>query len=206
MFDLDPDRLAGERVLDCPGGACSFAAEAAARGAEAVAVDPLYGPTPDDLAARCARDVERAVAALDGVEHLYDWEFYGDAGSLESYRRAAAKRFLADYESTPDRYVRAGLPDLPFADGSFDLVLSAHLLFLYDDRLDHEFHRAALCELARVAADELRVFPLVGFDAERYGRLDDLRRALGAAGYASAVREVPFEVQRGATEMLVVRR
>ncbi|WP_129112795.1 methyltransferase domain-containing protein [Halegenticoccus tardaugens] len=206
MFDLDPDRVAGIRVLDCPGGACSFIAETAARSGEAVAVDALYGPPPDDLATRCERDVERAVDALSGVEHLYEWGYYGDVGTLESHRRTAAERFLADYADSPSRYVRAALPDLPFPDDSFDLVLSAHLLFLYDDRLDHAFHRDALRELARVAAGELRVFPLVGFDAAEYGRLDDLRRTLEADGYATERRPVPFEFQRGATETLVVSR
>ena len=33
----------------------------------------------------------------------------------------------------------AALPDLPFPDDAFDLVLSSHLLFTYADRLDADF-------------------------------------------------------------------
>ena len=55
----------------------------------------------------------------------------------------------------------ASLPRLPFPGGRFDLVLSSHFLFTYADRLDLEFHRAALRELHRVARREVRVFPLL---------------------------------------------
>jgi len=41
MFNLDDADLTG-RVLDCPGGAASFAAEAGARGVDVLAVDPVY--------------------------------------------------------------------------------------------------------------------------------------------------------------------
>ena len=40
-------------------------------------------------------------------------------------------------------------------------MLSSHFLFTYADRLDLEFHRAALRELHRVARREVRVFPLL---------------------------------------------
>lgn len=101
-------------------------------------------------------------------------------------------------------YVAAALPELPFADGAFDVALSAHLLFLYGDRLDVAFHRSALAELARVASDEVRVYPLCGLDTERYDRVDEAVAPLRAAGHIVSERAVPFEFQRGADEMLVV--
>lgn len=200
MFDLDVGRWQGRRLLDCPAGPCSFVPEARDRGVEAWAADLAYGPPPSALRERCRTDVDRAMAALDGVEHLYRWQHYDDVADLRSYRERAARRFLEDY---PDHHVAARLPDLPFRSGAFDLVLSAHCLFLYDDRLDAGFHEAALRELARVGG-EVRVFPLVGFDAQRYPHLWELRRSLHGTGRATEVREVPFEFQRGATEMLVV--
>ena len=43
MFDLTDDDLAGS-VLDCPGGAASFTAEARRQGLDVTAVDPTYPP------------------------------------------------------------------------------------------------------------------------------------------------------------------
>jgi hypothetical protein len=203
MFDLDLDAWAGRRVLDCPAGACSFVAEAGEHGVKAVGVDHLYDRPAVALAERCAADIDTAMAALDGVEGLYRWEFYGDVDELRSYRERAASRFLHDYAHNPGRYVAAELPSLPFPDGAFDLVLSAHLCFLYDDRLSERFHHRAIRELLRVG-DELRVFPLHGFDADRSALVEPVVQRLRADGYRTEIRSVPFEFQRGADEMLVV--
>ncbi|MFB6176267.1 MAG: hypothetical protein ABEI99_03820, partial [Halobaculum sp.] len=136
FFGLDPGALSDRTVLDCPGGAGGFTAGATARGADARAVDPVYGPDVSSVAERGRRDVRRAMDALDGVGDLYNWDFYDDPEDLESYRWSALGRFLADYSTSPERYVPAALPSLPFPDDSFDLVLSAHLLFLYADEFD----------------------------------------------------------------------
>ena len=85
-----------------------------------------------------------------------------------------------------------------------DLALVANLLFVYDDRLDREFHAAALRELARVAREEARVFPLASLDRTRSAFVDPVTETLRADGHAVSFREVPYEFQPGATEMLVV--
>jgi hypothetical protein len=203
MFDLDVGGWTDRRVLDCPAGACSFVAEGRERGIEAVGADLLYDRSAAALAERCPRDIETAMAALDGVEDLYRWTFYDDVTELASYRQQAASRFLHDYAHNGDRYVAAELPTLPFPDGAFDLVLSAHLLFLYDDRLSIGFHHRAVRELLRVGG-QLRAFPLHGFDTERSDLVEPVVDALRADGYSVETRSVPFEFQRGADEMLVV--
>ncbi len=74
-------------------------------------------------------------------------------------RLAAMENFLADYEAgkAAGRYIEGVLPSLPFADDSFDLALCSHLLFLYSEQLDADFHIAAVRELLRVARD-VRIF------------------------------------------------
>ena len=52
------------------------------------------------------------------------------------------------------------LPRLPFFDGAFDLVLCAHLLFIYARRFDFAWHLAACQELVRVSAGEVRLHPV----------------------------------------------
>ena len=93
---------------------------------------------------------------------------------------------------------------LPFERDAFSLVLSSHFLFLYGDRFDYEFHCEALRELARVAADEVRAYPLQGLDAEPYDRLATIVATLADEGYEPTREPVPFEFQRGSTEMLTL--
>jgi len=203
MFGFDPATWAGHRVLDCPAGPCSFVAEANDYGVEASAVDKMYDQSTAALSNSCAEDIETAMAALDGVKDLYVWEFYDDVSELRAHRERAASRFLFDYAHNGDRYVYADLPATPFADRTFDLVLSAHFLFLYDDRLSYEFHLETMQELLRIG-DQLRVFPLHGFDADQSELVAELVENLQVEGYTTDIRVVPFEFQRGANEMLVV--
>jgi len=206
MFDIDLSAWEGESVLDCPGGACAFVAEANRRDIDAVGVDMLYHVPPEELREKCERDIDTAIAGFDGVEDQFVWEFYDDVADVRAHWTRAYEEFIADYADHYDtgRYLKAELPDLPYADDSFSLVLSAHLMFLYMDKLDHEFHRESLLELARVASDEVRVYPLERFDGKRYPRLDDLRETLADAGYETEISSVPFEFQQGADELLQI--
>jgi hypothetical protein len=203
MFNFDPTKWTGKSVLDCPAGPCSFVAEAHNQGIEAIGVDKMYDRSPAALSKVSAQDIETAIDALDGVEDLYVWDFYDDTSELRAYRERAAARFLSDYARNGDRYVSADLPATPFADREFDLVLSAHFLFLYDDRLSYEFHLETTRELLRIS-NQLRVFPLHGFDANQSEFVPELIQRLRSEGHSTDIRVVPFEFQRGANEMLVV--
>ncbi|MFC7194993.1 hypothetical protein ACFQL4_10560 [Halosimplex aquaticum] len=122
-------------------------------------------------------------------------------GAVPLRRRRAVPRRLRD-ATGPLR--RRGPPELPVGDDSVDLALVANLLFVYDDRLDREFHAAALRELARVAREEVRVFPLHSLDRTRSAYVDPVAESLRGDGHAVELREVPYEFQPGATEMLVL--
>jgi len=204
MFDLTVESIRGKRVLDCPGGPGSFTAVASEFAASVTAVDPVYGPPAGDLESLCRRSVAENVEQLREKEALFVWDEYGDPETRGRYQRAAAERFLADYAANPHRYVAAGLPELPFADDAVDLTVSGNLLFLYDDRLDEQFHVDAVDELLRVTAGELRVFPLASLDRTRSASVERVVDHLRAAGHAVAFQSVPYEFQPGATEMLVV--
>lgn len=206
MFDLDVATLGEETILDCPAGPNGFVAGAYERGADVTGVDALFDRAPAELAPRCRSDVADVESELREKRELFAWDFYDDVDDRMNYLRRATEAFLADYPEgrRQGRYVHAELPDLPFADDAFSLVLSGHFLFLYADRLGVEFHVACLLELLRVASGEVRVFPLRGLDAEPAGCLDEVVAALEAEGYAPGLGDVPFEFQRGADEMLVV--
>ncbi|AEM57900.1 S-adenosylmethionine (SAM)-dependent methyltransferase [Haloarcula hispanica N601] len=204
LFGLDPSSLGGHSVLDCPGGPGSFTAVASTLANSVVAVDPMYGRTVTDLQTICHDAVEQTVAQLQAQREAFVWSEYGNPATRGRYLRAAAERFLADYARHPGRYVQAGLPELPFESDAFDIVLSANLLFLYDDRLDEQFHADAMLELARVARTEVRVFPLHSLDGSRSAFVDPVRNRVEDAGLTTRFESVPYEFQPGATEALVV--
>lgn len=201
MFALSYRDLSGS-VLDCPGGGSSFTACASRAGAEAVAADPMYARSRHSLAALVMAEVERGSAHTAAGANRYLWDFYGDPGGHARVRRASAEAFSRDLIAHPGRYVAASLPRLPFSGGQFDLVLSSHFLFTYADRLDLEFHRAALRELHRVARREVRVFPLL----EQGGRPvpELLSGLLATLGIPHRIQPVGYEFQRGGNEMLVL--
>jgi Methyltransferase domain len=203
MFDLMGKSMGDQQILDCPAGPCSFVAEARAHGIDAVGADILYNHSSAALTERATDDISRAMSALDGVEHLYRWEFYDDIADLRTYRERAATQFLQDYSTNDERYIHAELPQLPFDDGAFDLVLSAHFLFLYDDRFSLTFHLDTIREFVRVGG-QLRIFPLHGFNGEQSELVGDVVDALRADGYDVRLETVPFEFQCGADQMLVV--
>ncbi|MBL9187872.1 MAG: class I SAM-dependent methyltransferase [Opitutaceae bacterium] len=208
FFALDLAALKGRDVLDVAAGPSSFAAEACARKIDAVAVDPLYGDGVAVLAARVQADYARMGEQMRAKRRLFRLKSFPSLDAAELDRRTAAQRFLADYEARlfHGRYVCGALPRLPFFDGTFDLVLCAHLLFLYAAQFDYDWHAAACRELVRVTAGEVRIHPLCGPDGKPYPALARLRRELREAGIASEVRAVDYAFFAGADSMLLLRR
>src|SRR5438552_18155334 len=71
FFDLDIDAQRGRPVLDVAAGPSSFTAEACRRGVDAVAVDPLYGSTPDALATHVQLDYAKMFAQMRAKPRLF---------------------------------------------------------------------------------------------------------------------------------------
>jgi hypothetical protein len=122
MFMLTKGDLHG-RVLDCPGGASSFTAEASVLGAIVSAVDPVYAMSASSLRELVMGEPDRGSAHTAAGFDRYLWEFYGDIEGHRGMRRRSAALFARDIEENPERYVPASLPVLPFEDHQFDLVL-----------------------------------------------------------------------------------
>ena len=122
---------------------------------------------------------------------------------LGRVRMSAMQAFLDDYElgKAQARYLDAELPTLPFADAAFDLALCSHFLFLYSSQLGETFHRAAMRELCRVAA-EVRIFPLIALGGEPSPFVAGCVQELRAAGHHVRIEKVPYEFQRGGNEMM----
>lgn len=208
MFDLDLRALKGARVLDCPAGPASFAAEAGRQGVLVTACDPRYSEPLTRLRARCRRDVKAVVARVVEARDTFRWHYYRTPRRLAALRLRALARFCADYAAgrRAGRYVRARLPRLPFPDGSFDLVLSGNLLFGYDRHLPRGFHEKAIKELLRVSRGEVRVFPTVGDRGRPFPGMARLLAKVRSWGATARLQKVPFEFQKGADRMLRIAR
>jgi hypothetical protein len=208
FFALDPVQLRGRAVLDVAAGPSSFTTESSRRGIDAVAVDPRYREPACALADRIREDYERMLGQIRAKPQLFRLKSFVSLDEAEMDRRAAAQRFMADYETNGrhGRYVRGTLPMLPFLDEAFDLVLCAHLLFIYAERFDFAWHLEACAELLRVSSGEVRIHPVCGADGRPYAELNRLKRELRARGVVARVVAVDYEFFAGSDSMLVLTR
>jgi hypothetical protein len=206
MFALTEDDLAGS-ILGCADGLAAFNAELTRRGGKIVSVDPIYALGTDSLRQRIEASFETLLAQIRRSQEDYVWGSIPSVEALGRVRRKAMETFLRDYDSgkAAGRYVPAELPDLPVEDGSFDIAVSSHFLFVYADRLPVSFHVEAVLEMLRVAR-EVRVFPLVSSEDGSSRPLRGVVEQLAAQGFTTQVRRVDYEFQRGGNEMLRVVR
>lgn len=193
------------RILDCGGGPASFAAERNAAGQAVIAADPIYALTPRELGDAFEAAIDPIRRGMELARDRFVWDYYRSPDRVLAMRKAAFERFSLDRaEAPPGRYVDASLPVLPFDDDAFDLATCSHLLFLYSAQLSLRFHIDSLRELLRVAP-EVRVFPLLDLDGRPSRHIDAVTAAL--SDIAVIAREpVAFEFQKGAREMLRLRR
>lgn len=205
-FGLDLAALRKRDVLDVAAGASSFTAEACGRGIDAVAVDPRYLDTPDELAAHIAAEESRLAAVPTG--RRLSAKRLAALAEVASDRRLAAQRFLADFSAKRfhGRYVAAALPRLPFFDATFDLVLCAHLLFPVNQPFDFAWHLAACRELVRVSAGEVRLQPVTDATGQPHPELVRLRRELKLGGIASEWLRGSGDFLVGSQPCLVLKR
>lgn len=184
-FALDLSALKRQAILDVGSGPSSFAVDAARRGLDVAAIDPLYGCSVDTLATHIQLDYARV--AVDACKRLKG-EKLNQREALEAERRIAAQRFLADYESgfLHNRYIGGALSRLPFLDRSFDLVLCGQLLFGPYSSFNDEQILQACCELVRVSTGEVRVSALEGLSPVKKDAMPGQLAAVGILGQFSA--------------------
>jgi SAM-dependent methyltransferase len=202
IYDLTDADITGRTILDVAAGSASFTAEANRLGGRVTAVDPVYALPVDRVAATGAADIDRIVAAFRSSAHEFDFSFYGDLPRRVALARRALATFAADFREAADgRYVAGAAPDLPFADGAFDLALVGHFVFTYADRLGESTVEAILRETVRVA-DEVLVYPLLTLAGRPYEPLGAMRERLAADGVRSTVEPTRFHFQKGADKRL----
>lgn len=150
----------GEAIIGIADGPASFNAEMHALGKRVVSVDPLYAFSGADIEQRFYAVVDDTIRQGTSTPDDWVWSYHHSADHLRDNRVQALRQFVTDFETgrAEGRYATGALPQLDFTRDQFDLALCSHFLFLYSDHFPYAFHRAAIAEMLRVAA-EVRIFP-----------------------------------------------
>ena len=206
MFSLSPQDKAG-RLLGCADGPASFNAEMTQQGQRVVSVDPLYAFAPEAIERRVREIFDLMLDQVRRNRQDFVWDRMGSPEALGQLRMEAMHWFLEDFPrgKAEGRYIDASLPDLPLADGSFDLALCSHFLFLYSQQFDLEFHVQAMQEMLRVAR-EVRVFPLRQLGGAPSPHVQGVAAACREAGMQAELVVVDYEFMRDGNQMLKVVR
>ena len=210
------------RVLDCPGGPSSFAADAAKYGCNVTAIDPIYSLSPQKVEEQALQDLEHV------TKKLSEDKMIAEVGEFLDRKRSSMELFFTDFkkdrEQDGSRYISASLPDLPFQDNEFDVTLSGTLLFVYSPvsagglsedstiNFDIQWHRKAIFELLRVTRKELRIYPAHTWNqtiATRHLYAEQIAEELSSDArfevewYES---NLPAQGQEGTLEGLIIRK
>ena len=207
MFALSDCELQ-QRILGCGDGPASFNAELTAEGGSVTSFDPIYRLSADEIRQRIDSTVPEMIEQARKNADAFIWsDRFVDPDDLARHRLATMQRFLGDYEEgqTQGRYVAAELPALPFAEGTFNIALCSHLLFLYSEHLSEQFHIEALRSPIRIAL-EVRIFPVTELTAIPSRHLESVSAALRADGCQVIISTVDYEFQRGGNQMMRIWR
>ena len=167
---------------------------------------------------RGREDLEYMIDRLSQVPDFYAWNMYSTIEDLRKSRASSLKEFISDYAVKDEvdnpskkykRYVKAVLPNLPFSDKSFDLVLSSNFLFYYHNMFDYDFHHDSILEMLRVTSKELRIYPIQKPDAKIPEYFETLMESINShmkKKISFRIEKVKYEFRNGVNKMLVIKR
>ena len=205
MFNLSEEDLTRD-IIGVGDGPASFNVRMHQRSTPIISVDPIYRFSEAELRQRIQETYEDVIAQARQNQDKFVWTRFSSVDELAEVRRQAMDEFCRDFESGKQqgRYIDASLPNLPFPDKRFDLVLSSHFLFLYSANLNLAFHLNAIKELLRIGT-EVRIFPIVDVNSDLSPFLSPVIHELKKEGITYSVECVPYHFQKTGNEMLRLR-
>ena len=205
MFALTSQDL-NTPILGCGDGPSSYNAEVTEKNGFVVSIDPVYQFSKHEINQRILETAETVLEQVELNKENFVWKKIASVEELKNLRMAAMEKFLDDYESGKEeqRYIEASLPNLPFKDKSFNLVLCSHFLFLYSEHFNLDFHLNAVLEMCRVG-NEVRIFPLLDLKGNKSNYLEPLMEHLKLNGHQCEVETVEYEFQKGGNQMLKIK-
>ena len=201
--DADRDK----KILGCGDGPASVNSELTKLGINITSIDPIYQFSKKEIAQRVDVTASLVSEQLRKNQNDFVWKNIKDVDALINLRLKAMNSFLNDYKKgvQEQRYLHQELPKLNFNDASFNLVWSSHFLFLYSDHFDEEFHKAAVLEMLRVGK-EVRIFPILDLKNKESIHLQSILQMLKKFDYSYEIVQTKYEFQKGADEMLIIKR
>ena len=205
MLALSPEDLQ-RQILGVGDGPASFNAEGTAKGYDITSIDPVYQFDGAGIKQRFDAVVDDIINQIIATPDNWVWSYHKNPQELKARRIKALNVFLQDYDrgKQAGRYLTQELPNLDFADKSFDLALCSHFLFLYSEQCDRAFHLAAIKEMLRVSK-EVRIFPLLTLMQTNSPYVKDAMSEFNSLGYLTSIVKVDYELQPGANKMLVIK-
>ena len=202
MFNLSEDDLTRD-IVGVGDGPASFNFWMHQRGTPIISVDPIYQFSEAELRQRIQETYKDVIAQARRNQDKFVWTKFSSVDELAEVRMQAMDEFCRDFEEGKQqgRYIDASLPNLPFPDTHFDLVLSAHFLFFYSANRDLTFHLDAVRELLRIGT-EVRIFPIVDVNSNPSPFLLPVIDELEKDGIMCSVERVPYHFQKTGNEML----
>ncbi len=207
MFDLNEELLKKEKILDVASGVSSFCAQACAQGYHVTASDRIYIYDSSEIEQKCRIDLDLVLKQLPGISDLYIWNYFKNIRSLKNNREEAYRSFIEDFKKYgTGKYVPAEFPVTNFHNDQFAIALASHFLFLYEDRLDYDFHKKTILELLRVISKELRIFPIVNFKGKRSTLVERVIHDEDIRRFRISIKKVGYEFIRNGNEMMVIEK
>ncbi|BBC24321.1 SAM-dependent methyltransferase [Pseudanabaena sp. ABRG5-3] len=206
MFALsDGDRH--KSIIGIGDGPASFNAEMTSAGYRVTSIDPIYQFTASEIKSRFDACVDNIIEQVRNTPDNWVWSYHKSPDDLRANREKAIALFLEDYDrgKAEGRYIKAELPKLEFPNQQFQLALCSHFLFLYSDHLSFEFHLESIRELCRIA-EEVRIFPLLTLAQVRSPYIDQICSLLASEGISSEIVQVPYELQKGGNQAVILRQ
>ena len=206
MFSLSDHDLQSS-ILSVADGPASFNAEGTAKGYQIQSVDPLYAFSAGEIRDRFYAVRDNIIDQIKATPEDWVWRYHKSADDLKEHRTRVTENFAADYDTgkSQGRYTVGELPQLAYADNTFDLGLCSHFLFLYSAQFDEAFHLSAIEEMLRVC-QTVSIFPLLTLSQEKSPYIATVIEQLEKAAYHCAVEKVDYELQPGGNEMLRISR
>jgi hypothetical protein len=178
----------------------------------------MYATGADELVSKARHDISECLKKNAAQEDMFDAQTCSETTEYAKEKFRALEAFSNDFSRGREagRYVAGRFPQLPFGDNSFDIVLSAHLLFIYaskneggmfdDDTFSLEFHIDAIHEMLRVSAEEIRIYPLRGPNKPGNPMFDKVMNLLAQEKAVTELVKVGYKDIVGADTMLRIRK
>lgn len=204
MFHLTRTDLK-KKILGCGDGPASFNAACNSMGGNIISIDPLYALSKEQIKNRIHTTFDKVISQTRQNQDKFCWNKIKSVDELGAIRMDAMRLFLENYDKGKNKgkYIAGSLPELCFADNSFDIALSSHFLFLYSENLSYKFHYDSITEMLRISS-EVRLFPLLDVNSKKSEYvnriLDDFK------SFRINIQLVDYEFQKGGNEMMVISK